>query len=229
MASLRERFESFLKTLDGFESIDTLLKAADPHGRKRADYLAYNRHIVIEQKVLQSNPTAKPQKFVDKLAHERGFMFFGNLSSEQIFAKQPDPEKLQRRMILDLARVINDDVADADKQTAQTRQLFNIPDAMGVLIFLNEDAKLLRPDIVHFALAHAFQKKINSGLLRYPANDGVIVISEAHSLVLPPFERAFPILSYLSPQRRQVAFFTQFSNTLMEQWAAFNGVPLVRR
>jgi hypothetical protein len=227
MSSLRERFELFVKTLDGFESIDTLLQGADQRGRKRADYLVQNRHIVIEQKVLQSNPAGRPQKFVDKLARERGILIYGTVSTKQVFGGQPDPKDLQRKMVLDLARVIDDDVANADKQTAHTRQLFNIPDAMGILLLLNESAELLQPDVIHYALTNSFHKKCESGALRYIANDGVIVISEANSLVLPPFQRAYPILSYLSPQKRKAVYFSQFADTLMQQWAAFNNVPLV--
>jgi hypothetical protein len=55
----------------------------------------------------------------------------------------------------------------------------------------------------------------------------VIVISEANSITLPPFQRAFPILSYLSPQKRQAAFFAQFADMLMQQCAAFNNAPLI--
>ena len=39
MSSLRNRFEAFVRTLDGFESIYALLKDCDPHGKRRADYL----------------------------------------------------------------------------------------------------------------------------------------------------------------------------------------------
>jgi hypothetical protein len=76
-SSLSERFESFVKTLDGFESIDALLRGADQRGKKRADYLVRNRHVVIEQKVLHSNPIGRPQKFIDKLARERGIRIYG--------------------------------------------------------------------------------------------------------------------------------------------------------
>jgi hypothetical protein len=228
MANLLERFESFVGTLDGFENIDLLLQTADPHGIKRADYFLQNRRVIVEQKALRSNPTGRPQKFADKFTRERGVIFYGATSTSRLFAGQPDSEELQRRLILDLARVIDDDVARADKQTAHTRQLFNVPDAMGVLVLLNENANMLRPDVIHYVLANSFQKKGDAGALRYAANDGVIVISEAYFVALPSFPRAFPLLSFVAPQGSQVAFFTQFSDNLMRQWAAFNSAPFVR-
>jgi hypothetical protein len=228
MSSLLERFESFVTTLDGFESIDSLLHVADPKGIKRADYLVQNRHIIIEQKVLRSNPIGRPQRFVDKLASERGILIYGRVSTAQIFSGQPDTRDLQRKMVLDLARVIDDDVADADKQTAETRRLFNIPNALGVLLFLNESADALRPDVIHFALRNSFHKKHESDALRYTANECVVVISEANVVALPSFQRGSPIFSYLTPQNRHAALFEHFSDTLMKRWADFNNAPLLK-
>jgi hypothetical protein len=97
MSSLLERFESFVTTLDGFESIDSLLHVADPEGTRRADYLVQNRHIIIEQKVLRSNPIGRPQRFVDKLARERGILIYGRVSTTQIFSGQPDTRDYSER------------------------------------------------------------------------------------------------------------------------------------
>ena len=71
MPSLKERFEAFVPTLEGFESIDYLLMGNDYAGKQRADYLLNGRTIIIEQKSLEQNPTDKPQKFVERLANEQ--------------------------------------------------------------------------------------------------------------------------------------------------------------
>jgi hypothetical protein len=226
-SSLSYRFEAFVQTLDGFESIDVLLKDADPPRKKRADYLLHNRGFVVEQKVLRSNPIGRPQKFVDKLAIERGIRIYGRVSTDQVFAGQPDTTDLKRRMALDLARVIDDNVATADKQTSDTRTIFNIPDAIGVLIFLNESADYLRPDVIHYALANSFQKKSNTGAFRYTANNGVILISEATSMAPSRMRPTFPMLSFVSPQKKHATSFSEFSEALMREWAAFNNAPLV--
>jgi hypothetical protein len=227
ISSLSERFECFAKTLDGFESIDVLLRGADPQAKKRADYLVQNRHIVIEQKVLQSNPIGRPQKFVDRLAIERGIRIYGRVSTHQVFAGQSDAAELQRRMVLDLAKVVDDNVANADKQTAHTRKIFNIPDAVGILVLLNENAGCLQPDVINYALANSLQKKSESGTLRYTANDGVMLISEANSLAVSQTQPAFPILIYISPQSKHATCVTQFLEMLMREWAAFNKAPLL--
>jgi hypothetical protein len=226
--SLSKRFEQFVRTLDKFESVDELLQDDDP-GKKRADYLLGDRKFIIEQKVLVSNPVSRPQNFVNKLAAERGFVFFGTLSSDYIFSRQPDPELLQRRLVLDLARNIDDIVAKADKQTMETRAIFDIPEAVGVLVILNEGAEQLRPDVIRYALCNSFQKKTTEGTFRYCSNNGVILISEASSVPNPltPNMPAFPIMPFTSPDKKNSAAVIAFSESLIERWARFNNAPLI--
>jgi len=226
---LSKRFAAFVESLDQFESIDALLQGNDPTGKKRADYLLGNRKFIIEQKVLVSDPVGRPQRFVEKLAAKRGFVFFGTLSSDYIFSRQPDTNDLKRRMALDLARGIDDIVVTADKQTADTRIVFNIPDAVGILVILNEAAGQLRPDVIHYALCNTFQKRTPEGAFRYAANNGVILMSEANRLVtsLPTQKPVFPILYFRSPDKKHDAAATAFSEALIRRWAEFNIAPLV--
>jgi hypothetical protein len=230
MSSLLDRFESFVRTIDGFECIDALLKGANlPPGQKRADYLLQNRQIIVEQKVLEVDPKGRPQKFVDKLGRERGWVIFGTVSTRQVFEKEKDADDLQRRMVLDLAKTIDADVANADKQTAQTRSLFNIPDAMGILVLLNQGANTLKSDVMHYALANVFEKKKQTtDDLRYPANDGVVVISEAQTVRVPGFLGGFPTQVFYSPQTTKRAAVEAFGDSLLNQWAAFNNAPMLK-
>jgi hypothetical protein len=85
MTNLQERFESFIKTVRGFESIDELLKDVHLEGKKRADYLLWNRQIIVEQKVLVDDPADKPQKFANQLMNEGRFLFYGQVSTDRIF------------------------------------------------------------------------------------------------------------------------------------------------
>jgi hypothetical protein len=126
--TLRSRFESFVETLDGFESIDALLRnGEDPPNKKRADYLFQSRSIIVEQKALETNPANRPQKFADKIIRDRGIIAFGTLSTRRIFSGQPDANSLQRRLVLSIAGNIDDNVAKADKQARDTRLIFDIP------------------------------------------------------------------------------------------------------
>jgi hypothetical protein len=222
----------FVKTLDGFEDIDALLRESKPPDRRmRADYLVQGREIIVEQKTLESDPITKPQKFADKIMRERGIVAFGRVSTQRIFSGQPDANALQQRLVLGIAKTIDDDVAKADKQTRDTRLIFGIPDAVGILILLNEGARMLAPDVIHYALAKSFQKKTTDGALRYKQNDGVILISEAHTVALggiPGVSRAYPILTFTSPQTKSADTVVAFADMLRKKWAAFNRAPLIK-
>jgi hypothetical protein len=226
MTGLKARFETFIKTFDHFESIEELLKCADLHGKKRADYLLCGRTIIIEQKVLEVDPIDKPQKFINKLVEQGRILFFGKLSTAVIFRNMPDRDRLQRSMILKIAKVIDDCVAKADKQTRDTRKIFSIPDAVGILIILNEKATILNPEIIHYSLSQVFQKKSDNGSLRYPHNNGVILISDAHHMITPQGKfRTY--MTFTSPHRIAADTVLQFSDRLLRAWAEFNGIPVV--
>jgi hypothetical protein len=226
-STLRTRFETFVRTLDGFESIDALLNGQEHEGVKRADYLFQGRSIIVEQKTLKANPVDKPQKFADKVMRDRGVIQFGTTSTQRLFSTQPDPNELQRRLMLNIAKVIDNDVAYADKQTRDTRQVFHIPAAIGILLFLNESAEMLTPELIRYALANSFQRSEDDAL-KYTQNDGVILISEVHTLFVPGFLRAYPINTFTSPQTMSGDKVIAFSNMLMDRWAAFNHAPLLK-
>jgi hypothetical protein len=196
-------------------------------GKKRADYLFQDRHIIVEQKILEKNPVDKPQKFAEKVMRDRRIISYGTTSTRSLFSTQPDPDKLQRDLMLHIARTIDDDVAYADKQTRDTRQIFSIPAAIGILVLLNESAEMLTPELIYYALAISFQRTKDDAL-QYTQNDGVILISEAHTLSVPGFLCAYPINTFISPQSNNTNNVIAFLNMLMDRWAAFNHAPLIK-
>ena len=54
------------------ESVDALTKVDHPHGRKKADYLACRRSVIIEQKSLDHDVDAKVHAFLIDLVREDG-------------------------------------------------------------------------------------------------------------------------------------------------------------
>jgi hypothetical protein len=222
---LRERFESFIKTIRGFEGIDELLRGVGHDGKKRGDYLLWDRQIIVEQKALVADPADRPQKFVNRLI-AGGRPIYGRTSTKVIFDKTPDGKELERKMLLTITKGLEDSVANADKQTRDTRAIFSIPDAVGILVILNESAHTLQPDLIDYGLRHVFQKKTDNGALRYPHNDGVVVISEAHALVSRE-GRGMPCFAATAPQGRSREV-VAFSDALIYAWAAFNNLPILR-
>lgn len=197
--------------------------------RMQADYLFQGRQIIVEQKTLVSNPIDKPQRFADKITRDRGIGVYGSVSTLRIFSGQPDAGFLQRKLMLSIAKTVDDDVAKADKQTRDTRLIFGIPGAVGILVLLNEGAEILTPDVIGYALCNTFKKRNEGGAPRYKHNDGVIGISEAHTLPVPWALRTYPINTFTNPHTNRAEIVFAFSDMLITKWAAFNNAPLITK
>ncbi len=143
-AKLNQRFERFVGTLEGFEDIDSLTSGmyADC---LRADYLINNRTVIIEQKTLTTNPKHKVQKYADLLLGEGKIVANGRHSLRPVFDAQPAGRWHSRRFINKLSSVLKDDLSHADKQLRDTRKIFSIPGAVGVVVLLNEGAHEIDP------------------------------------------------------------------------------------
>lgn len=228
MANLQQRFEAFIKTVRGFESIDELLKDVHLEGKRRADYLLWDRRVIVEQKTLVKDPADKPQKFVNRLLSRGRILAYGRHSTDRIFADMPDGDEQRRRMLLSITKGLEADFADADKQTRDTREIFSIPDAAGIVVILNVSAPTLRPDLIRYGLDQVLLKRRDVDSIRYPHNDGVIMISEAHTDVSRP-GRGAPCFASPTPNSRSEQLVIAFSNSLVQAWADFNGIPCASR
>ena len=93
----------------------------------------------------------------------------------------PDGDQQKRRMFLSITKGLEASFADADKQTRDTREILSIPDAVGMVVILNVSAPTLYPDMIRYGLSEALKKRREDGSIRYSNNDGVIIISEAHT------------------------------------------------
>jgi hypothetical protein len=228
MSTLQQRFETFIRTVRGFESVDELLKDVHLEGKKRADYLLWDRQVIVEQKVLVEDPANKPQAFVNRLVNQGRILVYGRISSDRIFAGLPDGNEQKRRMFLSITKGLEAQFADADKQTRDTREIFLIPEAVGIVVILNLSAPTLHPDLIRYGLSHSLQMRRDDGSIRYPNNDGVIIISEAHT-DSSGGGRASPCFASPTPHSKSEPVIRAFSESLMQGWAAFNEVPLVRQ
>jgi hypothetical protein len=213
--------------MSGFESVDNLL-AGSRETRKRADYLLRDRRVIVEQKVLQVDQDHRPQQFINRLIEQRRILFFGRLSTDTIFNKLPDGQELKREMFLSMTKGFEDDVAAADKQTRDTRAIFSIPDAAGIVVILNQGASALPPDLLGFGLNHVLNKRREDGSLRYVHNDGVVVISGTHVVPDSNGRPGMPCFATYAPHGRLQDAVAGFSEALLRGWASFNNLPAVQ-
>jgi hypothetical protein len=96
--SLRERFERFIMTLDGCESVDALLLNRRDVRLRRADYLFRGRSIIVEQKTRVADRDHKIQEFVQEAHRKRGMIFWGQRSTNDLFSRMEDGEQVKKEM-----------------------------------------------------------------------------------------------------------------------------------
>ena len=227
MRSLKERFEEFILSMEGVESVDRLMADCDLPGRKRADYLALNRRVIIEQKALDIDPDHKVPEFFDKRT-DLDNPVDGDLTAlSHLLRSLPEGTKLGIDLFRSLTKGLDDILSHADKQTRDTRKTFLIPDAIGVVVILNDSAPTLEPDAVTIKAAEMLRKVTPENELRYPENQVVILISEAHRI--PPVEtmELIPTSTAFSERGRQIPFANKFAEALLRSWAEFNGASFM--
>jgi hypothetical protein len=218
---LKDRFERFMLSTPGVESIDQLLRHGGSPGAERADYLACARRAIIEVKSLDVNPDYKVQGFLDKLGQSGRLPAAGDTTLAELLSKLPDGQALFDEIRERVTKVLDDIVAKADHQTRDTKQTFKITEALGVLVVLNESATVLFPDISTVKLFEMLRKQ-RDGQLRYVHNQVIILISEAHLIDAGEAVTMFPISTLYSEAGNSIPFATTFAENLNRKWAAFN-------
>jgi hypothetical protein len=227
-SDLKKRFEQFVTTLDGFEDIDVLLKRCDPADKRRADYLFSNRSIIVEQKVLEVDPGDKAQKYLHRLMEEGRLVAWGTPAVDRdSFRDLPDGERLHKNRLHKTSSRLEEIASAADKQTRDTRDIFSIPDAAGVLIILNQGAQNLIPDLFDYRIRDLFKTDSTDGSVRFPHHDMIMVISELHPVRIGP-TTLLPTPRYVNSTARQRDRAIAFTEKVTTAWAAFNGVSEMR-
>ena len=223
--SLKERFERFMSFGDFAESIDALMMTDNVPGRRKADYLACGRSVIIEQKSIDHDVDSQIRAVLDDLVRQHGPLDCEHVTLAGIIdlvAKLPPGDLFKRRLLTILTKRIDDYLAEADKQTRDTRLTFGIPDAVGVVVVLNEHAQLIEPDYFVFKAWTMLHKEAEPGRLRYPNNQVVFLISEAHRIPPADGSEKIPVETIFSEAAPANSPADLFAADLRRRWAEFN-------
>jgi hypothetical protein len=228
--TLKTRFEEFIATLPGAESIDALMARHGLRGQERADYLAFDRKVIIEQKSLEVDVFDKVQAIVDRFRGMHGSMGGERMSLPSVanvIARTRDGGVFKKELLARLTQRIDDVLAKADKQTLGTRQTFSLPSAVGIVVILNDNIQLIEPDYATVKAFEMLRKTLPSGEIRYPSNQVVVLISEAHRVRSGGAVEPIPIDTIFSDEGNKLPLATECADALRQSWAEFNGTHCV--
>jgi hypothetical protein len=136
--------------------------------------------------------------------------------------KLPPPNPFRPRLRAILTQRIDDYLAEADKQTRDTRLTFSIPEAVGIVVVLNEHAPLIEPDYFMDKAWDMLHKEVAPGTLRYPHNQVAVLISEAHRIHSSDGSEMIPIETTFSDAGSNNPVAVSSAEELRQRWAEFN-------
>jgi hypothetical protein len=220
--TLEERFIEFLDTLSGVESIDKLNMTQQQKDKKKADYFAGNRELIIELKSLETDTQPKIEKILEPHRSRPEFpMFFGGWEVQKILKHLPNGKEINKEMIEAVTSSIQTIYRSANKQIRTTKETFQLSDSQSLLIILNENIEVLSPDSIRYKLWRTAKKRNPNGSYQFTEISYVLVITEAHFFVIQNNIKSFPIMK-LPIDFNEDFKHNGFIEFLVNEWAKHN-------
>lgn len=217
-ASIEERFTRFLASLPGAEAIDGMVLPKDPESRRKADFLLAKREVVLELKTLTVDTSRKVEAAVDKHRERDEFpLFYGTADVRKVLSLLPDGEDIYRRIVNSIGRSVEEAVRSAEEQVTHTRHVLRIPNAVGMLVILNESVEILDPVVVGHRVAQLMRRE-RTGNSDAAKLDFVWLLFESHALGVVGGVPTMPSMLIRSERgATRFPWFTAFHNDVVER------------
>jgi hypothetical protein len=223
---LERRFLRFLKSVPGSEALDDLLAGEAYRGERRADYLLFERRVIVEVKSLETDTSPKVEKEMDQHRERDDFpLVYGKVELSKVLDHLPDGKAINDRIFFKTTRSIEDATRSAEEQITNTARILGLPGSVGVLVMLNQGVDILTPEIVASRVAMLMQRKGGDGLYRSPIAFSWLLF-ESHIVTNGPADRTLPMIALKGPHAAAYAWFDELLTYLEVAWAQFNGRPL---
>jgi len=162
---LEERFLQFCSQYPGAERIDPLITSEHRATKlKFADFFFENRTIICEVKTLKKQTTEKLVAFMAEHGVHPHTLGIGEHDMREVFGRLPDGEHLFRKATDLITTPVADGFDEAQRQIRDTKQLFDVPNADGLLIILNEIVELAAQNMIGDRLKQRVKKNNADGL-----------------------------------------------------------------
>lgn len=226
--SLEETFINFAKNIDGAESIDDIQLTPEQAKAKRADFLFNYRKVICELKSLKKDMEDKVDNIL--LPHQdrpEWPVFYGEWELSKVLNYMPDGKQINRNIFDAVTSAIEGLIRDANKQIKMTKMTFNVPDAGGLLVILNDMVEILSPDVIAYKVWELLQKHTSKGGIRFSEITVIWIVNQTHFTQLSHTLRGIPSIILVNNHIKDSAGVEVFVNTLQAKWAAYNGLPII--
>lgn len=225
-SELESRFLRFLHALPGAESLDVLLAGNKYDGQRRADYLLFERRVIVEIKSLETDTSPKVETEMEHHRERDDFpLIYGDVELSKVLKHLPDGNKINERIFYRTTRSVEDATRSAEEQIENTAKLLGLKDAVGLLILLNQGIDIFTPEVVASRVAMLMRRTKDDGSNRSPIAFSWLLF-ESHIVTNGPAERTFPMIALEGPLASSYPWFEELLDYLQVAWAQFNGYPL---
>lgn len=146
---------------------------------------------------------------------------------DTVLASIPDGDEIRDQLYRAITDSVEGAIEKANRQIRETKRTFNIPDAYGLLVLLNDAILILPPTTVGKRVANCFMKTTDEGRRRFADIDAAWLLNERHVIDVAG-RRALTDLIIPSTKSDRSKYASSVADLLTEQWAAFNKKPFVR-
>jgi hypothetical protein len=231
--TLEDRFIAFCKTYPRGEPIDQIALTQQQEALrqasnlKRADFFFDRRAFVCEIKTLKIETSGKLVAIMQKVGLDPATLPEGTHILEQLFQKLPEGSKLLRNALKIVMTPLINDFNQAVKQIRDTKTLFNLPNADGVLIILNDTVTIGGQPLVYKRLKQRLLKKDGTDAPFHADLNQVLYVGETHVVETASGDMAVSV-TLSNPHSLGNHRAEAFVFRLVEAWAAYNCIPFSR-
>lgn len=219
--NLNARFLEFCRRHPGAEDIDELVKLSGvPVGMRISDFLFQARTIVCEVKTLTNETAGKLVAYMQENGIDPSNLPDGDHSIRQLFLQLDGGEKKYRRAMTLITTPLTKGLDDAERQIRDTKKLFDLPNADGLLVILNDKVVLAGHPLILERIAQRLAKTAANGSPFHGNINHILHIGEKY---LTGEENMYMNLSLANPLAPEANGVSAFVQNFVAAWAAFNG------
>jgi hypothetical protein len=191
-----------------------------------ADFLLNNDLVVAELKCLDENMIQKLQEFATDIIEGRNLNIYGSVPFTKVIEEQPDRLELKRQAILKIGKPLERDFKKANAQIKNTKKNLQLKNAHGLLILVNTQNQPLEPRVAVWFLSLLFNRRKHNSDAICSSIDCILYLTQIHTVGELDEVRLNPAITLVRDERPDYAELKTYLSEFVEEWAAFNNIPL---
>ena len=149
--AFQDDFNRFISGIPGALLIDDLAETGTTGGGRRADFLLSRGEVIGELKQLTAYAALTVERYWNGVAAKYDVDLRTREDLDRLLLHAEDPDRLRRGAIRAAASRLESDMKEANRQIRDTKEWFVLPDAIGLLVVVNERNETLHPEAVMWA------------------------------------------------------------------------------